>query len=60
MPEELKSLNVVLDMKNEELKTLRSKTMELERKVTGMRPLVFIEFNCSNQLIIYFLYVIQI
>jgi len=38
MPEELKSLNVVLDMKNEELKTLRSKTMELERKVTGMRP----------------------
>lgn len=33
LPEELKSLHIVLDMKNEELKNLRTKKMELERKV---------------------------
>ena len=33
MPEELKSLNIVLEMKTEELKNLRAKNMELERKV---------------------------
>ncbi|XP_066923293.1 CAP-Gly domain-containing linker protein 1-like isoform X1 [Clytia hemisphaerica] len=33
MPEELKSLNIVLDMKNEELKNLRTRNMELERKL---------------------------
>eukprot|EP00111_Clytia_hemisphaerica_P021429 TCONS_00063056-protein len=33
MPEELKSLNIVLDMKNEELKNLRKRNMELERKL---------------------------
>lgn len=33
IPEELKSLHVVLEMKTEELKSLRTKNMDLQRKV---------------------------
>ena len=42
MPEELKSLNIVLEMKTEELKNLRAKNMELERKVLLLFVVIFV------------------
>ena len=42
MPEELKSLNIVLEMKTEELKNLRAKNMELERKVLLLFVMLFL------------------
>lgn len=48
MPEELKSLNIVLEMKTEELKNLRAKNMELERKVLSHIYVLCISIEIKN------------
>ena len=52
MPEELKSLNIVLEMKTEELKNLRAKTMELERKVLLLFVVIYYLLLCYFCLIL--------